>query len=139
MPKRHCGDCALCCRVMGVPEVKKDWEWCPHCLPKRKYGACTIYQDRPERCRDFHCQWLLDERFGDYWFPRLSKIVVDTKVEGEQAWVYFVVDPVVPNRWREEPWFSDIKTIARAGLVGKLGKKWTTLVLVRDQRILIGQ
>jgi hypothetical protein len=136
--KRHCGECALCCRVMGVPEVKKDWEWCPHCRPGNRHGACSIYESRPERCRDFHCQWLLDKRFPDYWFPKMSKIVVDTKVDDTGTWVYFVVDPVVPDRWRQEPWFSDIKTIARQGLAGLAGVKWHTLVLVKDERIAIG-
>jgi len=136
MYQRSCGSCALCCRVMGVPEVKKDWEWCPNCVPGRH--ACQIYSDRPERCRDFNCQWLIDLRFPEYWFPAKSKIVVDHKVEGEHAIVYFVVDPVVPGRWREEPYFSDIKQIARTGLAGVGGIKWTTLVLIRDERIVVG-
>ncbi len=133
---RQCGSCALCCRVMGVPEVKKDFEWCTHCRPGEH--ACTIYLNRPQRCRDFHCQWLVDLRFPDYWFPKESKIIVDHRVEGETAVVCFVVDPRVPNRWREEPWFGDIKTVAKSGLAGTLGRKWTTIVLIRDERIVIG-
>lgn len=122
---------------MGVPEVKKDFAWCPHC--KAGKGGCSIYETRPERCRDFHCQWLIDKRFGEHWFPAKAKILVDHRLDGETAVVYFVVDPDYPSRWREEPWFSDIKKIARAGLAGSLGRKWTTLVLVRDARIMIGQ
>lgn len=122
---------------MGVPEVKEDFKWCPHC--KLPGGGCGIYQSRPERCRDFHCQWLIDQRFGEHWFPVKSKILVDHKLDGENAYVYFVVDPDYPSRWREEPYFSDIKKIARAGLTGRLGKKWTTLVLIRDARIVVGR
>jgi hypothetical protein len=137
--KRECGSCSLCCKVMGVPEVKEDFKWCPHCAPGHKAGGCQIYENRPERCRDFHCQWLIDQRFGDYWFPKKAKILVDHKLDGETAYVYFVVDHDYPNRWREEPYFSDIKKIARAGLAGSLGKKWVTLVLVRDVRIIVGR
>jgi hypothetical protein len=132
---RECGKCSLCCKVMGVPEVKKDFEWCPHCKPG--CGGCTIYEKRPERCRDFNCQWLIDTRFGEYWYPLKSKIIVDTKLAGETMVVSFVVDHDYPNRWREEPWFSDIKKIAKAGLDGHLGRKWTTVVLVREERIPI--
>lgn len=122
---------------MGVPEVKKDFEWCPHCQVKRAGGACSIYETRPVRCRDFNCQWLVDKRFPDYWFPKEAKIVVDHRVDGMRAYVYFVVDPKTPGRWREEPYFSDIKQIARLGIAGLRGVKWTTLVLIKDERIPI--
>lgn len=133
-PKRTCGNCSLCCRTLAVPEVKKPHEWCPHCKPGK--GGCTIYRTRPERCRDWHCQWLIDEKFGDYWKPVHSRIVIDTRVE-PQPLVMFIVDPDYPLRWREEPWFSDIKTIARAGIEGRLGKKWSTLVLLKDETLPI--
>lgn len=135
--KRSCGNCSLCCRLFAVPEVKPDHEWCPHCKPGK--GGCSIYESRPERCADFNCQWLRDERFGDHWFPKTSKIIVDHRVEDNRAWVYFVVDPTCPTRWREDPWFTDIKRIAELGLAGVKGAKWTTLVLVRDTRTIIGR
>ena len=130
---------------MGVPEVKKDFEWCPHCIHTKTgakstlvpgSGGCLIYINRPQRCRDFSCQWLLDERFGDYWYPARSKIIVDTKTDGKALTVCFVVDPTAPGRWREEPWFSDIKKVARTGLEGRPG--WTTVILVKDERIVVG-
>ena len=133
---RECGTCALCCKIFSVPEVKPDHAWCPHCVPG--LHACQIYPTRPERCRDFHCQWLKDERFGAHWFPKTAKIVIDHRVLGTKAIVYFVVDPAVPNRWREEPWFSDIKQVARSGLAGMEGVRWITVVLVRDERIVVG-
>lgn len=127
---------------MSVPEVKKDWEWCPHCRPGRAVpagGGCSIYATRPDSCRDFRCQWLKDEHLPDHWFPKTAKIVVDHRLEGETAVVCFVVDPVAPGRWREEPWFSDIKKVAKSGLAGSLGAKWHTVVLVGGERIVIGK
>jgi Fe-S-cluster containining protein len=133
--KRECGTCALCCKVMGVPEVKQEHQWCPHCKPG--LHACKIYPSRPERCRDFHCQWLIDERYPDYWFPAKAKIVINVLIEHGKKYVSFVVDPSYPNRWREDPWFSDIKVIARAGLEGRMAEKWTTIVLIGNDRIPI--
>jgi hypothetical protein len=132
---RECGACSLCCKVMGVPEVKQDHEWCPHALPGK--GGCAIYRRRPEACRTFNCMWLIDNKFPDYWYPLKSKIVINALNENGASYVAFVVDPAYPNRWREEPYFDDIKTIAKAGLEGRLGKKWTTLVLIGDRRIPI--
>lgn len=133
--KRQCGSCSMCCKVLGVPEVKKDHAWCPHvALPG---GGCKIYTNRPERCRDFHCQWLIDGRHPDYWFPAKSKIVIDARIKDGTKYVVFIVDPAYPGRWREEPYFSDIKTIASAGIEGRLGERWTTLVFIKDEKIPI--
>jgi hypothetical protein len=119
---------------MSVPEVKKDHEWCPHA--DLGHG-CKIYPRRPDSCRNFHCMYLIDERIPDYWYPLKSKIVINAFHDNGSDYVAFVVDPSYPNRWREEPYFNDIKTIARKGLEGTLGKKWTTFVLLKDQRIPI--
>jgi hypothetical protein len=81
--------------------------------------------------------WLIDARIPDYWKPEKSKIVIAPHLAEKQAYVAFVVDPAYPQRWREEPWFSDIKTMARAGLKGLLGQKWTSVVLIADARIPI--
>jgi hypothetical protein len=125
---------------MSVPEIKKDHEWCPHAAPG--HGGCLIYKSRPERCREFHCMWLIDQRFPDYWYPFRSKIVIHAFEDNGRSYVSFVVDPAYPNRWREEPYFSDIKKLAAAGLAGvplspMTSKKWTTFVLIKDQRIPI--
>jgi hypothetical protein len=133
--KRSCGSCNLCCRVMGVPEIKQDHAWCQHAC--RPGGGCRIYTDRPEPCRDFNCMWLLDNRFGPHWYPARARIVINAKLDGDKAYIAFVVDPDYPGRWREEPWFSDIKKIARAGIAGTAGQKWVTLIMIKDESIPI--
>ena len=132
--KRSCGSCSLCCKVMDVPDVKPRHDWCQHADPGH---GCKIYSHRPEPCKSFHCMWLIDTRIGDYWYPAKSKIVINAMIEEGRKYTVFIVDPAYPNRWREEPYFNDIKTIARAGIEGRLGEKWTTLVLIKDQRIPI--
>jgi hypothetical protein len=64
--------------------------------------------------------------------------VIAPKLGGPDAYLAFVVDPAYPQRWREQPWFNDIKTLARAGMDGRLqGQKWTTVVLVGADRFPI--
>jgi hypothetical protein len=132
--KRECGACSLCCRVMSVPEVKQDHAWCRHAKPGH---GCLIYKSRPEPCRSFQCLWLLGIALADHWYPKDAKIVVHTIHENDVDYIAFVVDPSYPNRWREEPWFSGIKEMAKVGIEGKLGKKWTTMVVIKDQKIPI--
>jgi hypothetical protein len=135
----------MCCKIMQIPDFAgkpNDHDWCKHARPKNACGGCAIYNSRPQECRDFLCMWLLDARIPDYWFPAKSKIVIashlaDPSTGSGPAYIAFIVDPAYPNRWREEPWFSDIKTMAKAGLKGLLGQKWTSVVLVADDRIPI--
>jgi uncharacterized protein len=62
-PDRVCGPCTLCCKVMGVHDGdfnKPKDQWCVH---TKKGVGCTIYADRPAKCRGFECLWL-QHRFG---------------------------------------------------------------------------
>lgn len=51
-----CGNCTLCCKLTAVPELNKPaGSWCKHCKAGK---GCTIYDDRPESCKNFRCVWL---------------------------------------------------------------------------------
>ena len=134
--KRSCGTCNQCCKTMSVPGTKEDHKWCPHARPG---NGCAIYHDRPQPCRDFLCNWLIDPKIPDYWFPAKSKIVINTRVlEDGKMIINFVVDPAYPNRWREEPWFSDIKKVAKAGLPKNASREtWITIIAIKDEIIPI--
>jgi Fe-S-cluster containining protein len=122
---------------MGVTDVtppKPPHGWCSHV---KHPGGCGIYRTRPESCRTFYCMWMMDERIKDHWFPAKSKIVIHANVEHGAKYINFIVDPAYPLRWREEPWFSEIKHMAKRGIEGVLGEKWTTVVQVGDQHIPI--
>jgi hypothetical protein len=110
---------------MAVDEIKKErGVWCAHA----GHAGCHIYETRPGACRDFNCRWLADSRFGEWWYPQKSKIVVDAQIDETGMTVSFHVDPKYPGRWREDPYFRDIKAIAAAGLKQKPG--WLTVVVV---------
>lgn len=51
---RECGSCTLCCTVTRVPEFNKSENtMCDKCD-----NGCTIYNQRPESCKKFRCEWL---------------------------------------------------------------------------------
>lgn len=105
---RSCGGCTLCCKVMSVPELKKErGVWCSHC---ERNSGCRIYADRPAGCRTFLCGWLTNPRFGPEWKPDRSKIVITVDRDGNG--LDFQCDPGFPEAWRKEPYYSQIKSWA---------------------------
>jgi hypothetical protein len=58
-----CGECTACCKVYSIPEFKKPaGPWCSHCA----IGVgCKIYEERPERCREYQCLWLESQGRAD--------------------------------------------------------------------------
>ena len=134
---RDCGSCSLCCRVLDIDELKKPGgQWCKHCRPGN--GGCSIYSDRPSICRTFACRWIIDPSVEDYWFPKHSKMVVDERFDpsgsGASA-IIISVDPGYPNRWREAPYYNDIKYWALQGLKQKPSRM--TMVAVNKKKYLI--
>jgi hypothetical protein len=74
--------------------------------------------------------WLMCNTLGDHWYPKKSKIIVtSSRRDGDWRLVCHVHDKY-PLRWREEPYYSDIKSWATHGLQADT---WLTEVVVRDQ------
>ena len=107
---RSCAGCTACCKLVAVHELQKPAQtWCQHC----EIGAgCRIYEQRPEDCRTFFCGWLLDERIAEDWRPVKSKMVV--KFEARRIVIH--VDKDRRDAWRKEPYHSQIRAWAQAGM-----------------------
>ena len=119
---RECGDCSLCCKVLGIPELEKPKDaWCPN------FAAgigCRVYADRPPSCHNFACRWLTDPMMGPEWKPSVCKMVMDAK----PRLLAVHVDPAVARPWRAEPYYSVLKRLAAQGLTRG------TIVLVIERR-----
>ncbi len=56
---RQCGDCHVCCTMLGVAALaKRAGQPCPHETAR----GCAIHADRPRVCRDWYCLWIRDRR-----------------------------------------------------------------------------
>jgi hypothetical protein len=88
-------------------------QWCQHCV---KGSGCGIYESRPNECRTFNCQWLINANFSDDWQPIHSKIVICHVTEGDTSKLVFHVETGSPLSWRKEPYYSQLKKLARNGL-----------------------
>jgi hypothetical protein len=136
---RECGSCTLCCKVMGIDALAKPrGRWCPHCKPGR---GCSIYDSRPGECRTFACLWLMQTFLDEDWKPDRSKLVLYTEHDANRLVVQ--VDTGTAQAWRREPYFSQIKAWAEAGMASKrqvlvIVGELATLVLP-DREVALGR
>lgn len=129
---RECGKCSLCCKLLHVVELQKPADkWCEHCRPG--YGGCLIHETRPPICRGYFCGWMTDKTVGDEWYPRYCHMVLSrTILDGINA-VSVSVEQHHPWKWREEPYYQQLKNMSYYGLHPKTAREiW--LVQVRCNR-----
>ncbi|MGA0532251.1 hypothetical protein [Hansschlegelia sp. KR7-227] len=134
MAERSCGQCTMCCKVLGIVELEKPGgRWCPHCAVGR---GCTIYETRPGECRTFHCLWLLRETFGPEWRPDRAKFVMYGSAD--KAAMVVNVDPTAPDAWRRKPFYENFKRWSaeanadRTHLIVMVGDEATVILPDRD-------
>ena len=107
---RNCDGCTMCCKLMWVEELNKARQkWCEHC---RIGVGCEIYYRRPDECRSFHCNYLLDAHLGEHWAPKVSRMVVTYRTDQRQLTIH--VDAGRVDIWRREPYHGEIRQWARA-------------------------
>jgi hypothetical protein len=121
---------------MGIPELRKPKDvQCVHVVP---HNGCDIYGERPQSCRAFTCHWLLDSTIGIEWKPSNCHMVIEAKRRS----MVIHVDPDFAEPWRREPYFSEIKAIAKAGLAnGSMTlviEKFRTIVILPDEEVDLG-
>lgn len=72
---KECGECSECCRhlIVDSPELTKvSGHLCGACV---EHKGCSIYQARPQVCRQFNCSWVKLPLSGD-WRPDRSQIII---------------------------------------------------------------
>jgi hypothetical protein len=145
---RSCGSCSLCCKLLRIDDGdfhKPAGQWCEHCKPSR--DGCSIYNTRPMICRGFACGWLVDPNVSDAWQPLRSKMVLSMTVNDTKTvagaifrWLWFNidVDPGSPGVWRREPYWSQLRAWALAGLRGTDDSvTWTRVTVGRRHFIVL--
>jgi hypothetical protein len=80
---RECGDCTLCCTLLGVQDIDKPAQTkCEHECD----SGCGIYETRPYSCKRFDCLWL--KRLLPVWArPDKINVVFDVakpKITGKK-------------------------------------------------------
>lgn len=109
--KRACAGCTMCCKLLSIEELDKPMGvLCRHAQNGR---GCGIYEQRPWGCRAFECLWLSTPEVPDYWRPEQSKMVLAGDETG--TLISVIVDENWSDAWRRQPYYADLKTMARQG------------------------
>jgi hypothetical protein len=87
---RECGECTKCCEgsllltVRGKSVNKSNP--CHFLSTLNKCGGCTIYEERPEVCKTFKCEWLVNPEIPEWMKPSLVNTIV---INQDQADVHY--------------------------------------------------
>ena len=128
-PGRSCGDCTLCCKVMGIAALDKPrGKWCSNCDVGM---GCRIYETRPEECATFYCGYMLNPDIDEAWKPSRSKIVLVPEDKGNRVAAH--VDPQRPDAWKQEPYYSTLKQWARHAVTAG----GQVMVTIGERRIMV--
>jgi len=74
---RQCGTCDVCCVTLTIddPRLKKVQGYrCPHLKPSQ---GCSIYETRPQTCRNFYCGWRQLKWVRESLRPDRSGVLVE--------------------------------------------------------------
>ncbi len=105
----------MCCKVLSIKELEKPAnKWCSHV---GACGGCSIYETRPDVCRGFVCNWLVNENLGEEWMPQKCKFVMHSSVSGLGFWIN--VDPSAPMAWKDRRFYPHIKGWSAVAQTGK--------------------
>lgn len=84
-----CKGCTACCLVESVQEIgKPSYSLCEHAC-----AGCSIYQDRPESCREYTCSYLAsllghEEKWRPDKCGLLFSVTFDPQSGMYDLWVY---------------------------------------------------
>ena len=111
----------MCCKVLEIEHFKKPaGDWCQHC---NHAGGCHIYLERPEVCRAFECEWMMDRKMAPLLRPdRVGTILMQDADSDEFR---AVCDPAKPMAWLNPHVFKYLVTLAKSGrtVVARAGLK----------------
>jgi hypothetical protein len=121
MTESLCGNCSVCCKIPSIPEINKPSNtWCHHYA---KGVGCSIYQDRPQVCRDFKCYWLQGVLAGyskNQTGPRPDKskvFVLEFERDGRVVIQLIAYSPLHPRALEAPGYKNWIKSALDAGSV----------------------
>lgn len=85
---RVCGDCHKCCE--GWTEGDAYGHQFYSGKPCFFLGdACTIYEDRPDHCQEYNCEWKSHHMFPEWMKPSISNVIITRRVK--DGVIYFQV------------------------------------------------
>ena len=117
---KACGECAICCRLIGVAALAKPaGVWCPHATPGL---GCGIHGSHPAACQAYRCGWLTMPDLPDSWRPDRCGFMLRSEARGLRLVVE--VEPERPDAWRAQPFYGQIR-------------EWSALVRHSERHVVV--
>jgi len=137
---RECATCGMCCKVFEIKEFNKlAGTWCHNFVAGK---GCNVYVDRPQLCKDFVCQWLIDNTLGPEWKPDTAKFVLRF---GSGGHLVLGLDPGAIMTWKSKlylprlrMWAAQLAELDRL-VVAVGGSRNKTTVILPDRDVEIGE
>jgi hypothetical protein len=87
---RNCGTCTRCCEgwLDGEAHGYKFFPGRP-CHFLNPTSLCTIYEQRPNLCQQYNCEWLLRDYFPEWMKPEHSNVIVSLR--DSNGFIYYYV------------------------------------------------
>lgn len=130
-PRRKCGDCQLCCKLLPVKSLAKlAGDRCSH---QRHHKGCAVHANlmsvAPE-CKLWNCRWLVEDDTANMSRPDRSHYVIDLipdyvtlrddkTGEGQNVQVVQIwVDPDYPEAHRDPALRAFLERRAKENIIG---------------------
>jgi len=77
---RECKECSMCC-AGWLPATIHNHEMFPGkpCHFISIHDKCTIYENRPDLCKEFRCVWLDNTNLPEWLKPSISNVIIHTR------------------------------------------------------------
>jgi Fe-S-cluster containining protein len=119
---RECGSCQACCIWPSIKDVKPAGERCQHLS---QGNGCTIYETRPEACRDYMCSWIRGHG-GEIDKPEISGVLVDRRwIKGKKV---FMAKSLRPGATKARKGLKAIERISAGSPVFVLSDKDSNVI-----------
>jgi hypothetical protein len=100
----------LCCSLLGIVELQKPvFTICKHCVIGK---GCKIYEVKPQTCTDFLCSYKNSPDVAEHWNPKVCGMVLVREIIGETDMISVMCSSSAKHRWKQEPYWGDIKRMA---------------------------
>ncbi len=80
---RSCDNCSVCCGGWLKGEVQNitfhNGKPCHFLKNAHEGNGCSIYEDRPQMCKDYKCEWVSNLDIPEWFNPAVSKTLLTKK------------------------------------------------------------
>lgn len=83
---RECGECVACCSGTLLAKIHSNEMGAGKPCVFLVKSKCSIYEDRPQVCKDFQCAWL-QGLMSDSMKPTMSNVMISVETKDKKQFL----------------------------------------------------